>query len=136
MAFTFNSDLVSDLHKDAYGFRPSPDFWDMWKNGLTDEGRQAEWDYLCKKVEQDIEREKAEALAAVEEFDAELASILKVCPKSHVNDAIAYMTPAEFEDNPNLNSQDIEHWVWQRGILFTDRGREVVEIVKRIYGVK
>ena len=27
MAYTFDENLVSDLHKDAYGFRPSQSFW-------------------------------------------------------------------------------------------------------------
>jgi len=136
MTFTFSSDLISDLHKDAYGFRPSADFMDWWNNQLTDKGRQVEWEYLCKKVEQDIEREKEEAQAAVDEFEKELAQIRKGNPRLTEAEALAYMTPIQFEDNPDLTIQDVEYWVWQRGILFTDRGRDIVKMAYAIHEVK
>jgi len=28
--YTFDADIVSDLHKDAYGFRPREGFWNHW----------------------------------------------------------------------------------------------------------
>jgi hypothetical protein len=34
------------------------------------------------------------------------------------------------------NAQDIEHWVWQQGILFTARGKQIVEMLKKIYNIK
>lgn len=134
--YTFDTALVSDLHKDAYGHRPSAEFMDMWNNGLSDEGRQAEWDYLVGVMKASIEQEKEEEQIALEEFEKELAQILKINPRLTEAEALAYMTPIEFEDNTNLNSQDVEHWVWQNGILFTERGRQIVEMVKQIHGVK
>ena len=45
MNYTFDSDIVSDLHKDAFGFRPGESWWYGW-NHASDEGKQAEWDSL------------------------------------------------------------------------------------------
>lgn len=45
MEFTFNELEISDLHKDAYGFRPNQDFWREWE--LSDDlGKQEIWDQL------------------------------------------------------------------------------------------
>ena len=130
--YTFDSDLISDLHKEAYGFRPSSDFYNSWKE-FTDEQKQEEWNFLLKAADDRFEEDKRREQEDVAEFDREVAEIMKVGRNCSEYDAIAWMAPIEFEENPELNSQDIEHWVWSRGILFTDRGREVVEILKKIY---
>lgn len=51
--------LISDLHKDVYGFRPSVNY-STW----SDEKLFAEWDYLAKRVDEIIEQEKKEKAAA------------------------------------------------------------------------
>lgn len=136
MAYTFSTELVSDLHKDAFGHRPDTDFWDMWNNGLSDEGRQAEWDYMVKAVEQSINEEKRIEEAALVDFERELAAVRAAGKGVDESTALCWMTPIEFEENSDLNSQDIEHWVWQQGILFTERGRNIVGTLKEAYGVK
>jgi hypothetical protein len=132
--YTFDSELVSDLHKDAFGHRPSAEFMDMWYNGLSDEGRQAEWDYMVRAMKASMQEEAEEERVALEEFEQELAAVMKTgnCDEQA---ALGFMTPIEF-DEATPNTQDIKHWVWNYGILFTDRGREIVQIVKQIYGVK
>jgi len=128
--YTFDSALVSDLHKDAFGHRPSADYMEMWFNGLTDEGRQAEWDYMIRAMKASIEEEAEEEKRAVNAFNERLNLWMEL----HAADertALSFMT-----SQLDHNAQDIEHWVWQQGILFTDRGREIVKMVKQIYGVK
>jgi hypothetical protein len=134
MAYTFDAQIVSDLHKDAYGVRPSAFWWECWQNASDDE-RQAEWDDLLEVLDRTMAREQEEERIALAEFDKEVLSIMEI-GKCDERTALAWMTPLEFEDNPNLNSQDVEHWVWQNGILFTERGREIVQMVKQIHGVK
>jgi len=128
MAYTFSTELVSDLHKDAFGYRPSADFMDMWKNGLSDEGRQAEWDYMINALNASIEEEKIREQYDLESFETSLKLIMDT---HNINEetALRWMTQIEIMDN----SQDIEHWVWGQGILFTERGKEIVKILKKIY---
>ena len=45
MTYTFDADIVSDLHKDAFGRRPSEGFWDRWNSG-DDDQKQEMWDDL------------------------------------------------------------------------------------------
>lgn len=127
MAYTFSNELVSDLHKDAFGHRPDADFWDMWNNGLSDEGRQAEWDYMVKVLKQELEEEKIREQYAVERFEEKLSILIDNHNLSE-DAALRYMTTNEHFET----SQDIEHWVWGLGILFTDRGRDVVKKLKTI----
>lgn len=57
MAYTFDERIVSDLHKEARGFRPSVYWWDQW-NMCSDNQKQEMWDSLCEEHAAEIEREK------------------------------------------------------------------------------
>jgi hypothetical protein len=65
MSYTFDETIVSDLHKDARGFRPSEYFWEEWTQ-CGDDTRQAMWDNLCRELEDTMAAERqAEARAAL-----------------------------------------------------------------------
>lgn len=49
MNYTFNETEISDLHKDAYGFRPSHSFWLEWQASSMDE-KQAMWDLMLEDL--------------------------------------------------------------------------------------
>lgn len=57
MSYTFDSNIVSDLHKDARGYRPREGFWSEW-NRSTDFDRQAIWDGLMRELEHSIQEEQ------------------------------------------------------------------------------
>jgi hypothetical protein len=75
--YTFDETLVSDLHKDAYGFRPTAGWWDCW-NHQDDAGKQAAWNTLLDDLEQAHEREAQEQIAAINAFELEIATALDV----------------------------------------------------------
>ena len=56
MNYTFDEREVSDLHKDAYGFRPSYDYWREWELADNDE-KQRLWDDLINALQWAIENE-------------------------------------------------------------------------------
>ena len=66
--YTFCDDSISDLYKDAYGFRPGVGFMERW-DSATDAERQAEWDWLVAVVEREIEAETALKQASVAKFE-------------------------------------------------------------------
>lgn len=68
MSYTFDENIVSDLHKDAYGFRPSSYFWDSWKNSTNDQ-KQVIWDGLLRDLDAEMERERNAQLQAVAAFE-------------------------------------------------------------------
>jgi len=57
MAYTFDERIVSDLHKDARGFRPSVYLWDQWNLASNDQ-KQVIWDSLGEELAREIELEK------------------------------------------------------------------------------
>lgn len=64
--YTFDENLVSDLHKDAYGFRPSGSFWLSWKEA-SDLRRQEIWDDLLVDLDHACaEHDRATSIACVD----------------------------------------------------------------------
>jgi hypothetical protein len=65
MSYTFDETIVSDLHKDARGYRPTQAFWNAW-NFQNDEGKQTAWNVLLDELNETMDRERqAEARAAL-----------------------------------------------------------------------
>ena len=75
--YTYDDNLVSDLHKDAYGFRPTEGFWIRWENS-SEAQKQEEWDYLCKTLDRELEYEARAKEVAVAEFEERVAGLLEV----------------------------------------------------------
>jgi len=67
MAYTFDENTVSDLHKDARGFRPTEYFWEEWTQ-CGDDNRQAMWDSLCQELEDTMAAERDAYARAELEF--------------------------------------------------------------------
>ena len=92
MAYTFDDMLVSDLHKDAYGFRPSQSFWEFWSTA-SDVEKQKEWDSLLDTLDCTIEQERKEQAAAIKQFNQVLDTLYQHAAKNF-EDAIKYLHQA------------------------------------------
>lgn len=75
MQYTFDDDIISDLHKDAYGFRPRQDFWVWWDNASDDE-KQAEWDSLLAALERAVKEEREQEERAIAKFETLVATTI------------------------------------------------------------
>lgn len=73
-AYDYDSDIVSDLHKDARGFRPREGFWDTWKMASDDE-RQDIWDDLLRELDIRFAEDQRREREAVSRFDSGLELI-------------------------------------------------------------
>lgn len=74
MAHDFDDSIVSDLHKDAYGFRPSSAFWADWTASTPDE-KQATWDRLVRTMQDSAAEEKAAEQRAIASFEATVTKL-------------------------------------------------------------
>jgi len=121
-------DIISDLHKDARGFRPTEDWMIMFEN-QSEEMQQEIFDGLVEELEEANEEEARLEALALEQFNQLLAKCMSYGAQSR-EDALRWM----IQDTKFYNEQCVEHWVWNQGILFTDEGRalvkELMEIVK------
>jgi hypothetical protein len=73
--YTFDESIVSDLHKDTYGFRPDSAFWSNW-NVSSDAGKQYIWDCLLEAFAHTIEINANEDIAAINDFELEIANTI------------------------------------------------------------
>jgi len=73
MSYTFDANIVSDLHKDAYGYRPTSVFWIDWNNG-SDSYKQKMWDYLLEDLDAELARERDEQALAVFSYETQIAN--------------------------------------------------------------
>jgi hypothetical protein len=73
--YTFDENLLSDLFKEIYGFRPRGIFWDRWESADND-GKQNIWDDLCGEHEQEMENTRNAELIAIGDFESRVDSLL------------------------------------------------------------
>ena len=122
-AYTYEENIFSDFHKDAYGFRPrGHEFYTA-----TPARKQEIWDSVGRAFDIREAEEAEEEARALREFEAEIASVIEAGAGDRTT-ALRWMT----EEDTFYHSQDIEHWVYLQGILFTDAGRALVEELKSI----
>ena len=88
--YTYDEDIVSDLHKEAYGIRPREDFWSQWDAADADE-KQRIWDSLCDISHSEAERERQDQLDAEAAFERHVERTTRLVVGSTREDAIRYM---------------------------------------------
>ena len=130
MEFTYSDDLWSDLHKDVHGFRPSAIFM---KNLLAfdDETKQNLWDALCEQLEENTAAEKAAEVVAIDKFEARIKDVIELGAGNYTNALLWIVSSETF-----YHEQDVEHFVWEQGILFTDYGKQLVKDLCKIVEYK
>lgn len=95
MTYTYDSRIVSDLHKDARGFRPTLHWMVEWDK-MSPAGKQAEWDSLCAELEAELDSEKRHQTAALAKF----AKAIQQCREAGAQDdetAIQWLLQTESE---------------------------------------
>lgn len=110
--YTFSEELFSDLHKDAFGFRPNSAFWE-WLNVATDDEKQAEWDGLVESMRRREELRIEEEKRSIEEFEAAVASTISAGAKDRAT-AIQWLKDAEGD----MYVRDEEYFEWSQGIPY------------------
>lgn len=95
--YTFDERIVSDLHKDARGFRPTAGWWSVWED-LSDDAKQETWDSLCQELSETMDRERrleAEAMIALHQ---RIQGTMLLGAKDEVQALKWIMEAEEFDD--------------------------------------
>jgi len=117
MTFTYSDDIISDLHKDARGYRPREAFMEMW-NESTPETKQDVWDMLCEEMEISMKEQEAAEATALVKFRKILRSVMDVA-SCNWKVALRYLVDAE---NLDVNFE-LDYFLWNHGIGFNDRNK-------------
>ena len=115
MAYTFSNDIISDLHKDAYGFRPSQRFFDDW-NSYTDAEKQEVWDLLVQQMEYNQKEEARIEADNLVKFRELIRSVMDTA-SCNWKTALRYLADSE---NLDVNFE-LDYFLWGHGLGFNDR---------------
>lgn len=107
--------IMSDLHKDAYGFRPRGMDFASWSM----EELEAEASRYEAITKENAEAEAIHEAKLVEEYKIKLQSTID-CGAGDRATALRWL----FEGS-ELEAYEIDHYLWQEGIAYTDFGREL-----------
>ena len=75
MDYTFDSDIVSDLYKEAFGRRPSDIFWSEWIEA-TDAEKQTIWERLIRHAECAANEERVREQEAIVAFERHVTNTI------------------------------------------------------------
>jgi hypothetical protein len=128
--FTYSDDVISDLHKDVYGYRPREAFWADWDN-CTPAEKQKTWDEYCNALEANAIQEAVQEAADVAKFEDRVQDVIAIGAGNRTT-ALEWIVGQE----TFYHIQDVEHFVWQQGILFTDYGKKLIKEIAAIVTYK
>lgn len=79
-AYTFDENILSDLHKDARGVRPSQGWMQMWSE-LSDESKQKVWNNLLEELREAISYERRQEEIAAFNFQKRISDAIELGAK-------------------------------------------------------
>lgn len=120
--YTFSNDIISDLHKDARGYRPTQGFFDMW-NESSDDTKQEVWDMLCEEMEYNQKEEARHEAENLVKFRELIRSVMNTA-SCNWKVALRYLVDSE---NLDINFE-LDYFLWDQGIGFNDRNK-----ISRLY---
>lgn len=112
--YTYDDATVSDLHKDAYGFRPSEDFHNMWAIS-TPKQKQDVWDSLIVVLNREMIEESNREDEAIAQFEAVITSYME-CGKCDRTTAIRWMQ--DVHETFDKDRDDVEYFEYLLGIPY------------------
>jgi hypothetical protein len=121
----YDEQILSDLHKDARGFRPREYFWSEWNSSTVAE-RNEIWNGLLEELTIEIEREKNEKILRENDFKNEIQSFIEAGAGDEET-ALRWMLQGE----EFFHEQQLEGWFWERGVLFTEYGKKMLTLAMK-----
>lgn len=124
MTYTFDDAIVSDLHKDARGFRPGRGWWEYW-NVATNDAKQQIWDSLCKEFTE----EQAREASGYEEAEAAFDRLLDKAEQLGAADretAVRWLLEAEQFDDFDLQ-YGADYVAYHFGMSYSNKHKDVIE---------
>lgn len=130
MDISYRDELASihyDMYKDVHNIRP------RWYNyqEMTVEDLKKELDLLHKQMDVVLQERKEEEEQAIQIFKNILASYVDAGAKDKETALRWFLNEETLE-----HEQDIDHLLYNLGLLFTDYGKELKKDIKRITKIK
>lgn len=107
-----DGDIYSDLYKDVYGCRP------RYAQFESVEAFDRDYEFLCKQLEEELERERDQQAAAHNRFVGRLAEIRQLVSGSSYEDAVRILCDAEDITADEISFYGWECLEWKLGLKF------------------
>jgi len=121
MAYDYSDDCISDFHKEVYGFRPTQAYMEEW-NTLSPNQKQKVWDEYARVSEIQMIESKAQEERDIVKFEDRITDVMNIGAGDRKT-ALRWISDQE----TFYHEQDVEHFVWQQGVLFTSYGRQLIK---------
>lgn len=118
--------IYSDYHKEAYGFRPRH----INYHSLTTEELEADFEHFGKMCRENAIEEEKQLQADLKAFDVQIERTIQLGANDYKT-ALKWLFDGEGMDWEN--PQNLEVFVWRKGILFSDKGKAVLKDLEEIY---
>jgi hypothetical protein len=109
--YTYSDDLISDLHKDAHGYRPREHFWSFWSDA-TDAEKQAEWDELLIAMDNRNQQYIIDQNNAITAFELLVTNTIN-------NGAMGRQQAISWLMDANGTTGDYEYFCFQHGLPYS-----------------
>lgn len=106
--YNYSEELLSDLHKDARGYRPREEFWQTWNDAWPHE-RQVIWDGLLAELDRSIEEAHYAQGRNLEKFRAILRNVMDT-------QGVDWKTAMRWLMQADGEEEWLEHWLWKQGL--------------------
>ena len=113
--YTFDEQIVSDLHKDARGYRPDEYFWEEWSQ-CGDDTRQSMWDNLLEELAAETARQRDAYARAEIHFHQRVQGMMLAGAKDELT-AIRWILEAEQFTNSDL-AYGSDYVAWHFGLPY------------------
>ena len=123
--------MYSDSYKDAHGIRPRWMNFDGMSNDEISDGISEN----CRIANENADAEAKYAQEQVEVFKANVDRYINEFGAGSEEKALEWMLDAE-ECEHWYHGQNVEQYVWNQGIIFTDYGKELVKKLCKIIDKK
>ena len=118
-------DMLSDMHKDAYGFRCR-----TYRSDLTLKEIHQEMDDLSIVIKENEVEEKRVQEIRINEFKTLIQDTIKLGAGDEKT-ALKWLFDASGIEVWSF--QDVEHFVWGYGFLFTDYAGHILTVLSELY---
>ena len=118
--YTFDKHIVSDLHKDARGYRPTQYWWAQWIQ-CNDAQKQIMWDSLYDEFEQAVAIEQRQQARAALALTERLQKMYELGAKSEVQ-ALKWIIEAEEFDDCDLQ-YGADYFCYHFGLAYSIKNK-------------
>ena len=122
--YTFDDSLISDLHKDAYGMRPTQTFWTLWET-MTPSQKQNEWDHLLEMAREEDERQAKRDREAYLAWSVDIGELMF---KHDISEARAIIWDMQ---TYNVGIEDLSMYCYKRGLDYSTE-MEISKLLEKV----